>query len=229
MHFMDALQYPMQDKGWIGKMAIAGLILFIPILGSIIVLGYSVRLIQRIYRHEGGLPEWDDWGGDLSRGFMVFLGTLIYGIPAFLFYCCAAILGSGDNGGANVLACLIYLVALGYILIITPLAFSGVARYAVTEDFGVFLDIPGRIQDVMGNISNAFMLYLDMILFSLITQIIIVIGYILCCIPGIIASGAATVALYYIIAQWGLQIGAANAAPSGQYMGPPPQQGGFSF
>lgn len=226
MHFIDAIQYPMKDEGWIGKMVIAGLILFVPILGTIIVLGYSIRLMQRIYRGEAGLPEWDDWGGDLSRGFLVFIGTLIYSIPALIFYCIGAVFGTGDDGGLTAIACLFYLLAVGYGLLITPLAFSAVARYAVTENFNVFIDIPGRIQDVMSNVGGALMLYLDIIIFSIVTQIIIGIGLVLCCIPGIIASGAATVALYYIIAQWGLQIGVAGSAGS-QYMGTPPQ-GGFS-
>ncbi|MBI5928362.1 MAG: DUF4013 domain-containing protein [Chloroflexi bacterium] len=223
MNFIDALQYPMQDKGWLGKIAIAAVLLFIPIFGWFIIAGYELRLVQRIYRREPGLPEWDDWGGDLNRGFMVFLGTLIYLVPVLILACCNTILAQSDNAGAVILRCLFSLVIFGYSLIATPVIYSGLARYAANEDFSVFTNIPGRIQDVTANLSNAIMLYLDVLIFGFVTSFIIAIGIALCCIPGFLAMGGASIAGYYIVAQWGIQIGAAgNVAP--QYMGPPPQR-----
>ncbi|GIK65088.1 MAG: hypothetical protein BroJett018_28820 [Chloroflexota bacterium] len=227
MHFMDALQYPMQDKGWLGKLAILVVLLFIPIFGWFIIGGYELRLIQRIYRREPGLPEWDDWGGDLTRGFMAFVGGLIYAIPNIIIACCNAGLGQSDSGGAAALSCLLNFISLGYSLLITPLLFSAIAHYAATEDFSAFTNIAGRIQDATGNLNNTLMLYVDLIIFYIIAWIIVAIGILLCCIPGLLAMAATSLALYYIIAQWGIQIGAAGGAGP-QYMGPPPQQG-FSF
>ncbi len=232
MHFMEALQYPMQDKGWLGKIVIAVLLLIIPfvnIITGIFVVGYGVRMIQQIYRRQPGLPEWDDWGGDFSRGIMVVIGAIIYFIPSLIIACCNAGLGQSDSGGAAALVCVLNLVSFLYTLAVTPLLFSAIAHYAATGDFSAFTNIPGRIQDVTGNFGNTVMLYVDLILFYVIAYIIMFIGFILCILPGLFVIGYISIALYYMIAQWGIQIGAANAASGGQYMGPPPQQGGFSF
>ena len=113
---------------------------------------------------------------------------------------------------------------------VTPLLFSAIAHYAATGNFSAFTNIAGRIQDVTGNIGNTVMLYVDLILFYIIGYIIVFIGFILCILPGLFAAGLVSIALYYMIAQWGIQIGAAGNISAGpQYMGPPPQQGGFSF
>lgn len=227
MNFMDALQYPMQDKNWFSKLFIAALLLAIPfvnIIGGIIVLGYGLRLIQRLYRREPGLPEWDDWGGDLSRGFMALLGSVIYLIPVIIFACCIGVLSNSDSGIVLILNCLFYLLVLGYSVIITPVLVSALARYAANEDFGVFTDVAGRIRDLTENLSEAIMLYLNLLIFGIVAYIVVLIGLALCCIPGFLALAAASIAQYYIIAQWGIQIGAAGNA---QFMGPP--QGGYSF
>jgi hypothetical protein len=226
MNFMDALQYPMQDKNWLTKLFIGAVVLLVPIIGGMVVLGYGLRLIQMIYRREPGLPEWDDWGGDLTRGFMALLGILIYFIPSILIYCCTSVLGTSDNSAIVLFNCLLYLINLAYSIVVTPIAFSAIARYAATEDFKVFTDVAGRIQDVTSRLGDVLTLYLNLLIFGIVAYIIVFIGLILCCIPGLLALAGATLAQYYIIAQWGIQIGAAGNT---QFMGPPPQQGGYSF
>jgi hypothetical protein len=223
-HFVDALRYPFSDQRWLSKVGIAFLISLIPILGSMILLGYGIRLIQRLYRREPGLPEWDDFGGDLGRGFMAFLGFLILYAPAILVACIGAIIASADDSG--VLNCLVNLLVWGYILLATPFGFSALARYAVTNDFNVFIDIPGRIQDVLSNPAGTIGLYVDIILFYIVWYILVLVGFVACCIPGLLMAAAGSLAINYIIAQWGFSIGAASSGAS--VMGPPPQQG-YSF
>src|SRR5258706_8636500 len=90
LSFIDALKYPFDDKDWVKKVAI-GAALTLTIIGGLAVAGYGVRLARRILRHEPGLPEWDDFGGDFSRGLHVLGGNLIHFSPIIFLACCLGV------------------------------------------------------------------------------------------------------------------------------------------
>lgn len=212
MYFVDALQFPFQDQNWITKVAIAVVLLFIPIIGWMILSGYIVRLVKMIMADETTLPEFDDFGGDLSRGFMVFLGYLLYYIPVIILSCCSAFIPNDEALGAA-LNCVFSLTQFGYGILIVPIVFSGVARFTQQEDFGVFLDFGGRINDVTEHLNDAVMLWLNYFILSLVMGIIITIGLFLCCIPGLVAAGVFYFANAYLIATWGKVLGLGGGSP----------------
>lgn len=86
------LTFPFKDQGWFGKMAIATLIMLagsiVPILPTIILLGYFYEMVRRIIvdGEDASLPEWEDWGGFLSNGFKWFASTLIITVPFFVVF-----------------------------------------------------------------------------------------------------------------------------------------------
>ena len=110
MDIQKAFTFITDDEAWIQKLAIGvGVILasvilsviLVGILGFLILAGYTIRLLQNV--RDGvpkPLPEWDDWGGDLSRGFKYAIVGLIWGLPLIIFSVPSSI-GSAlaQNGG----------------------------------------------------------------------------------------------------------------------------------
>ena len=59
-----------------------------------ILSGYAIRLLQNVRDGEADpLPDWNEWGGDLARGFKMWIVQLVWGIPIFLFMAPMAIGG----------------------------------------------------------------------------------------------------------------------------------------
>lgn len=87
MDFIKALTFITEDTRWKEKVVIgAALALFAPlIVPALILLGYALRLTQNMRDGKRPpLPEWDDWSGDLVRGFKLAIVYLIWGLPAAL-------------------------------------------------------------------------------------------------------------------------------------------------
>jgi hypothetical protein len=82
-----ALEFPFQDPDWLKKLAIAGLLVFIsfiPVLPTVILLGYLGEIIRRIVvnKEPASLPEWDDLSTYFQSGFRLFGAGFIYMLPA---------------------------------------------------------------------------------------------------------------------------------------------------
>jgi hypothetical protein len=89
-----ALTFFTEDERWIEKTAIGtGVLLLstllsfvlVGVVGFFIVMGYGVRLLQNVRDGVNPiLPEWDQWGDDLSRGFKLFVVQFIWALPILL-------------------------------------------------------------------------------------------------------------------------------------------------
>ena len=67
MDFGLAFSYVFQDRDWLRKVGIVALISLIPILGQLVLIGWSLNITKRVIeRHPEPLPE-VDFGGDLAR------------------------------------------------------------------------------------------------------------------------------------------------------------------
>lgn len=137
MDVMQAVTFIPEEERWMEKLAIGvGVILvslvlsivLVGILGFFIVGGYSIRLLQNVRdgRHPV-LPEWDDWGGDLTRGFKYAVVVLVWGLAALLLYIpifVGTAMSSGNNDfvqfmGASLMAvglCLAMLYGIFFLL-----------------------------------------------------------------------------------------------------------------
>ena len=70
MDFGKAFGYVFEDEGWVSKVLIGGLVALIPIIGSLVVSGYSYKIAQNVARGAARpLPEWNEFGDALARGF----------------------------------------------------------------------------------------------------------------------------------------------------------------
>lgn len=109
-----SIQYVFQDPNWVKKMLIGGLLSLIPIFGTLITLGYWIRIATNVANNrELPLPEWDDFGGDFMRGLRAAVAVLIWAIPLIIFAACGIIpAASAGDSGAGAIATLITIGAL---------------------------------------------------------------------------------------------------------------------
>ncbi len=103
MDITKAFTYVFEDKNWMTKILIGGLlsIASILIVPMFILGGYSVAIIRNVMKGvEKPLPEWEDWGGFLNDGFSVFVAQFVYTLP-MLILLCIAFVATGSMAGLS--------------------------------------------------------------------------------------------------------------------------------
>lgn len=134
--------YMLKQPGGVGKLIVAGLLLFIPIIGWAIVGGYMVRTLREVAQGDEQLPDWSNVGDLLTKGLLLWVGGFIYNVPGL-------VLGrAGDAGGF-----LSFLWSI-FVFVVLPAA---IIRFALTEDFGSFFQF-GQIKTfIQDNLNNYIM------------------------------------------------------------------------
>ena len=89
-----ALTFFTEEERWIEKTAIGALVILVSsllsfvlvgVLGFLIVMGYSVRLMRNVQQGvHPVLPEWDQWGEDMVRGVKLLIVQLVWALPIIL-------------------------------------------------------------------------------------------------------------------------------------------------
>jgi hypothetical protein len=126
----DAFVWPFRDPDWLGKIAIMGLILLIPIVGGINGLGWMLAALDRLRAGEQKLPPANfDY---LGKGIQLFLVYLVYyaalAVLALLFYTPAIlILSFQGNHNAN-----LFLVGVGIVLLLLTVSVVTLGALALT-------------------------------------------------------------------------------------------------
>lgn len=186
-----AFSYPFQDKEWIQKILITGVISLIPIVGQIAVLGWLIEIIARVIRGESEpMPKWQDFGGLFISGLKAFAVGFILGLPLMIIAFPAAIIDAVvDSENAAVLysllitclSCLSILYALALAFII-PAAYG---ELAATGSLGSALNLGV----LFGRIRKAPSAYLLAFLGMLAASFLAGFGVILCFV-GVLFTGA---------------------------------------
>ncbi len=191
MDFGLAFSYPFQDKDWIQKILLTGVISLIPIVGQIAVLGWLIEITARVIRGESDpMPKWEDFGGLFMSGLKAFALGFIFGLPLMIIAFPAAIIDTlVDSESAAVvfsllLACLsclsiIYGLALAFII---PAAYG---ELAATGSLGSALNIGTLIE----RIRKAPAAYLLAFLGIFVASFLAGFGVILCFV-GVLFTGA---------------------------------------
>jgi hypothetical protein len=171
MDIGKAFSYFTEDKDWIKKVLIGGLINIVPIV-NFASTGYGLVQTKKVFDgNDLPLPEWDNFGAYFMKGLMAFVGQIVYGVPVIVLYCCAFILptvvltagANGRSGEPGPLAalsgplffcgiCLIVLYVLA-LLVFIPALFI---RYALTDQFGVFFQIGPAWKLINSNLGSYF-------------------------------------------------------------------------
>jgi hypothetical protein len=170
INITETLFRPFQDSRWLQKLLLGGLIALIPLLGALINQGYTWLYCRRVISRNFALPEWDDWGEMLSRGFGVFVIGLVYAIVPLIAGLALGLAGGGvtaltrsPSAAATALfgSCLVPLLV---VLVLSLFCFffypMSLTRYAGTGDFGAAFEF-GRIWDVISaNFTEYLLCYL---------------------------------------------------------------------
>ena len=156
MEYGKAFTFPQEDKDWIKKVAIAGVVTLIPVVGGILLSGYVLEITRRVIAGEAQvLPEWSDFGGLLKKGLFYFVVALVYAIPLILLFACVGLsfagAGLAANGDvdtaqtvgtiANVVAACFGCMAAIYALLMSVVLPAAIGKLAVTGEIGPALRV----------------------------------------------------------------------------------------
>jgi hypothetical protein len=189
-----AFTYMFQDRDWLKKILIGGVISLIPIV-NFAALGYMVQVVRNVRDGQDlPLPEWDQFGEYFVSGLYLFLVYLVYAIPIILLACLQLVggvmLGTvGEGQGAEDLAsaytlagtCLSCLMGLWGLVIgvISPALF---VRFAETGSFGATLSIGGWLGVLRANLgAYLIVLILSWVVFSFLAPLGVI-----ACVVGVI-------------------------------------------
>lgn len=155
-----------QDKNWVVKILVGGLVVLLSILLIPIplMLGYQLRVIRNTSQGaDVPLPEWDDLGSYFSDGIQLIVGGIIYYSPVILLTCVlvglSALADGGDRRGDGegivglFLFCVNCLVTI--LSIVIGLIFpAAMLRFAATNRLGSMLEFGEVLNFVRRNVGN---------------------------------------------------------------------------
>ena len=178
MDFGKAFSFVFEDEDWVKKIAVGGLFSLIPVIGIFVVLGWGVEITKRVINGDTEvLPEWNDFGGYLSRGFMVFLIGFVFMLPVILVTTCSNLTYLYENADETLLTifsiisicfgCFTFLYSIAAYMVLP----AAVARYAVTGEVGAAFKIGEIFKVVRNNLGTYGMVLLGGIVASLVASL----------------------------------------------------------
>jgi hypothetical protein len=223
-----AIKYPFSGPNAVAKSIIGGLMaLLLPLffLSGIVLLGYQQRIIRDVLDgRDDELPEWDSLGGTFGRGLVVFAGTLLYYLPAFILVGLAASLALDVLSGFNLydiviaqtstptldrdklsMIVLCFALALIWLLLSAPLVMAAIARYAETGEFSAFVNILSCADEVWAQRKAAGLLMFNLFLLALLTQVASLVAS-STCVLGAYIQFVNFAAISHLNGQWGAHL-----------------------
>jgi hypothetical protein len=206
MDIGKSLGFVFEDKKWVEKMLIGGLISLVPIIGAFWVMGYGVKLVRNVRNGDPEpLPEWENFGDLLSDGFKLFVIYFVWAIPLIISYfptLLPAILAQDAGGDTSAalgivsacFGCLMTLYGLFYAVISPAL----MVKFADIGEISAGLDFKGILDFVKKNLGQIVLVVIVGIAVSLIAQLV---GLILCLIGIVFTLFWARIVMAHMIAQ----------------------------
>ena len=198
MDFIKALTFIPEDPRWKEKVAIGSALallsfLFIPF---IITIGYCVRLTQNMRDgKQFPLPEWDDWSGDLVRGFKLGVVGFIWALPLILVSIPTSVGGmmtDSDSGLATTLGIIILVGAscltIFYGIFMTLMTPGFVIWFARDEEIRSGLQLSEIFQWTREHVTDVILFMLAYIIASIVISTVAGIAGVLLCIVGLIVT-----------------------------------------
>ncbi|MCJ7717389.1 MAG: DUF4013 domain-containing protein [Anaerolineales bacterium] len=193
MDFGKAFSFVFEDEDWVKKIAVGGLLSLIPVIGIFVVLGWGVEITKRVINGDTEvLPDWSDFGGYLSRGFMVFVIVFIFLLPVILVQSCGTglpfLTESYEQEALTtalwiVTACFTCITIL-YSIVAYMVLPAAIARYAATGEAGAAFKLGEIFKMVKDNLGTYGMVLLGGIVASLVASL----GTIACVIGVLFTS-----------------------------------------
>jgi hypothetical protein len=196
MDYGKALSFITEDPRWLTKLAIGtGLVLvsfllswiIVGIVGFVILAGYSIRLFQNV--RDGvayPLPEWDQWGDDLVRGFKLVVVALVWALPMIFLAIPTGIgsamsnsRGAGATLGGLIMACTGCLSLL-YWLFYAVVSPGFMIRFAEDEQISSGLQFTEIWSWTQAHVGQVIMAVIVVLIASFAIQLVSWLGIILC-------------------------------------------------
>jgi hypothetical protein len=221
--------YMFEDKEWIAKIAIGGIVVLLSvfIIPIPLLIGYALAVIKRVYEGDPmPLPEWSNIGDMYVKGLTAIVGVLIWASPVILLACCSALLiiafgagTDGNSGNMNSMAgilltcvnCVIILVSLAINLFV----YAPLTNFALTNQINTFWDFRGAWNFIKANTGN----YIIAFLLALVANFIAGFGTILCFVGVFFTSFWALLVMSHLFGQ----VARSNMTPTDSgYLPPAP-------
>lgn len=191
MDIGKAFTFPFDDDQWIASILIAGLLVLIPIVGQILLIGYTLETARNLAMGSPKpLPKWDNFGEKFSLGFGGFVISLGYALPVAiisgLLFCVAGGLG-GATGSEDAAAAVIggaFLCLMPIILVlavlVAPVIIAAQIRYLQTGSIGEAFNFSAVIGMVRQDLGGWLVLFLLSILCGFVASLgsAVIIGFI---------------------------------------------------
>lgn len=187
MEFGKAFTFAFEDRDWLKKIGIAGLVMLIPLVGQLTVVGWALEITRRVIQRDSEtLPDWSTFGDYLVRGLKMLVISLVYALPIILLSVCAnlPVMFVQDGGDDTMMtlfslisvcmSCISAIYGIG-LAIVLPAA---LAKFVVTGEIGAAF----RFGEVIALVRAAPAAYLLILLGSIVTGLIAPLGIILCII-----------------------------------------------
>jgi hypothetical protein len=205
MEISRSISFITEDPRWQQKVMIGtGVIIastvlsfvLIGIIGFIIFAGYCVRLLQNVRDgHPYPLPEWDQWGEDLARGFKLVVASLIWGLPVLILVIPSIIggaLADSNSEGAQFMGAMLSIcggcLTMIYALLLTA-ATPGISiAFAKDEQITSALQFRDIIAWTQANIGQVLVVTLVYIAASIALALAGSIVGVLLCVVGLIVT-----------------------------------------
>ena len=158
-----AFSFPFQDKDWVKKLILASVILLIPVLGIIVVLGWTLAITRNVIQGEAEpLADWSDFAGFLTLGFKGFLVSLVYALPIIVISIPFGIFaGLVDDQSAEALIAFVSICfscfSILYGVILAFIYPAAMGELAANDDLGAALN-PARIFGLIRKAPNVYIL-----------------------------------------------------------------------
>lgn len=172
-----AISYPFAGAGWHRKLALAAVLTLIPILGWLPLLGYGMRIAQRVAEDPTSpLPEWDDWGDLFAGGLRVIAVQFVWFLPLLGLFCISmpiivgttvatgidAVRSDGDGGIVTlvILIATFLIVVVLYATFVSFLTPAALGRAAAMRSLDAGLDFGLIWRAVRANAALYFVVFL---------------------------------------------------------------------
>jgi len=206
MDYGKAFTFVFEDKNWITKLLIGGLLSLIPIV-NFVAIGYGLKVLKNVAEgKEQPLPEWSDFGDYFVQGLVSSLGGLVWAIPAILLSMVIAFISAatGYEGDPQAAAAPVWLCVSGlsclsglYGLFLGAVTPAAMTHYAVSGEVGAMFRFGRIFKYITSNLGP----YIIALLLGLVAAFIASFGVILCVIGVVFTGFWAMLVANYLLGQ----------------------------